>query len=113
VFGFDEAIPLDPRQGFRDLGMDSLTAVELRNRLQRSIGQVLPATIAFDHPTVDAMVRYLADVVLTLPQTGADEGADEQPAAVVGTSALLSQAEELSDEEIERQLAAKLAARGV
>jgi hypothetical protein len=40
-------------------------------------------------------------------------GADEQPAAVVGTSALLSQAEELSDEEIERQLAAKLAARGV
>ena len=112
VFGFDAAIAFDPRQGFRELGMDSLTAVELRNRLQRSVGQVLPATIAFDYPTVDAMARYLADAVLALPPLDEDGAGDDRPAAPVGVSSLLSQAEDLSDEEIERQLAARLAARG-
>ena len=50
---------VDPRQGFFAMGLDSLTSVELRNRLQASLGRPLPATIAFDHPNVEALVACL------------------------------------------------------
>ncbi|WP_158929663.1 type I polyketide synthase [Acidisphaera sp. S103] len=50
---------VDPRQGFFAMGLDSLTSVELRNRLQVSLGRPLPATITFDHPNVEALVAWL------------------------------------------------------
>ena len=62
-FGPDQRIASD--KGFFDAGMDSLTAVELRARLQRSLGLSLPATVAFDHGTPSA-VSYTH---LTLPTT--------------------------------------------
>jgi SAM-dependent methyltransferase len=52
---------LDPRQGFFAMGLDSLTSLELRNRLQASLGRPLPATITFDHPNVEALVAHLLD----------------------------------------------------
>ena len=48
------------RQGFFEMGMDSLTAVELKNRVQTSLGCRLPSTVAFECPTIDALVDYLA-----------------------------------------------------
>ena len=52
-------------QGFFEIGMDSLTSVELRNRLQSSLGLSIPSTAAFDYPTVGELVDYLSINVLT------------------------------------------------
>lgn len=60
VLRLEGATAVDPRRGFFDSGMDSLTALELRTRLQRSLGQALAPTLAFEHPTVEALARHLA-----------------------------------------------------
>jgi len=73
VLGLAPGARLDPRAGFADLGMDSLMALELRNRLQRGLGRPLPVTIAFDYPTLDRLVAHLRE------QAGAPEPAPPSP----------------------------------
>ncbi|MEG4811618.1 beta-ketoacyl synthase N-terminal-like domain-containing protein [Microcoleus sp. F8-D3] len=51
-------------QGFFDLGMDSMTSIELRNRLQNLIGISLSSTLFYKYPTVEALVHYLIQDVL-------------------------------------------------
>ncbi|NEQ43493.1 MAG: type I polyketide synthase [Leptolyngbya sp. SIOISBB] len=63
VLGLSTSEGLDPQQGLADLGMDSLMAVELRNRLQTSLGCAVPPTAVLDHPTIAALVDYLAGVL--------------------------------------------------
>ncbi|NEQ03941.1 SDR family NAD(P)-dependent oxidoreductase, partial [Moorena sp. SIO3F7] len=53
-----ESIAMDT--GFFDLGMDSLTSVELRNKLQSSLKCSVPSTLAFDYPKLNKLVDYLA-----------------------------------------------------
>ena len=50
-------------QGLFEMGMDSLTSVELRNRLQNSLECSLPSTFAFDYPTVETLVDYLVELL--------------------------------------------------
>jgi acyl transferase domain-containing protein/acyl-CoA synthetase (AMP-forming)/AMP-acid ligase II/NAD(P)-dependent dehydrogenase (short-subunit alcohol dehydrogenase family)/acyl carrier protein/SAM-dependent methyltransferase len=59
VLRFESGLEIDPRKGFFDLGMDSLTALELRNRLEKGLGRKLPATLVFDHPNLEALTRFL------------------------------------------------------
>ncbi len=59
VLGFAEPGQLDADRTFRDLGLDSLLAVDAKDRLARLIGEPLPATLLFDHPDLDRLVAHL------------------------------------------------------
>ncbi|MEP6918376.1 MAG: SDR family NAD(P)-dependent oxidoreductase, partial [Acidobacteriota bacterium] len=59
VLAVPRSFVLEPHMGLRDLGMDSLIAVELRNDLQRTADRSLPSTLAFDCPSIEALTEFL------------------------------------------------------
>ncbi|MDI2127094.1 type I polyketide synthase [Yinghuangia seranimata] len=74
VLGHADTGRIGPAVAFKDLGIDSLMALELRNALAELTGLKLPATLAFDHPNPGALARYLTAGVH--PDTGGESPAD-------------------------------------
>jgi acyl carrier protein len=63
VLAHPDPAALDPDRPFKDLGIDSLTALELRNTLNQRTGLALPPTLALDHPTPTTLATHLADLL--------------------------------------------------
>ena len=72
---------VDLNEPLRDLGLDSLMAVELRNRLGVAVGRTLPATITFDCPTVSAIAAHLVEANDFGLSGVADDGTNSATAA--------------------------------
>ncbi|MFD8123853.1 type I polyketide synthase, partial [Streptomyces albidoflavus] len=94
VLGHSGTEEIRADRAFRDLGFDSLTAVDLRNRLADECGVPLPSTLVFDHPSPAALARFVESELLA---PGAEPGgdartgvlpgsvaADDEPLAIVG-----------------------------
>jgi acyl transferase domain-containing protein/acyl carrier protein len=107
VLGLEPSKLPDPQRGFFEMGMDSLMAVELKTRLENDFGTSLPATLAFESPTINELAEYLGREVLGWNSPVSEDvelhqGEDEQTVA-------LSQIEQLSEDELEASIAERLA----
>ncbi|WP_399341407.1 type I polyketide synthase [Umezawaea sp. Da 62-37] len=88
VLGYSSVDAVEPGLAFRDLGFDSLTAVELRTKLAEATGLRLPATLIFDYPNLTALAAHLRDELFgSAPEVAAAVaagGAFDEPVAIVG-----------------------------
>ena len=90
VLGNTTAEAIDPDKAFQDLGFDSLTAVEMRNRLKTATGLALSPTLIFDYPTPNGLTSYirneLAGVTQEIAHTPAVQVTGDDPIVIVGMS---------------------------
>ncbi|MEU8158535.1 beta-ketoacyl synthase N-terminal-like domain-containing protein, partial [Micromonospora sp. NPDC048986] len=87
VLGYAGADAVDRDRAFRELGFDSLTAIDLRNRLGQVTGLRLPATLIFDHPTPASLAEYVRAELIGAIDMEAPMSSDVQagdPIAIVG-----------------------------
>jgi acyl transferase domain-containing protein/acyl carrier protein len=88
VLGHDSSTAIDARRAFKDLGFDSLLAVELRNRINDLAGLRLPATLVFDHPNPAALTTRLLSELdgakTQAPALAIRPVRHEEPIAIVG-----------------------------
>ena len=99
VLGMSAGDPIDPRQPLEELGLDSLTAVELRNILSSHLNlqRSLPATLVFDYPTINALTDHLAQDTFKIENSKAQSAAPSK-----SNMDLVQDIEGLSDEEVAR-----------
>ncbi|MFJ8677654.1 type I polyketide synthase [Streptomyces sp. NPDC093589] len=91
VLGYPGPESVETDRAFRELGFDSLTAVDLRNRLTSATGMRLPVTLVFDYPTVTSLAQYIhTEVAGTRPAAPESKAGpaplDDDPIVIVGMS---------------------------
>jgi mycoketide-CoA synthase len=90
VLGNTTPDAIDPDKAFQDLGFDSLTAVEMRNRLKTATGLALSPTLIFDYPTPNGLAGYIRSELAGVPQeithTPVVRAVDDDPIVIVGMS---------------------------
>ncbi|MFE2188852.1 SDR family NAD(P)-dependent oxidoreductase, partial [Streptomyces sp. NPDC059455] len=90
VLGHSSTDSIAAERAFRDLGFDSLTSVELRNRLNTATGLRLPSTLLYDHPSPRTLTRHLHAELLGSPSAPAAPattgGASDDGIAIVAMS---------------------------
>ena len=69
VLGFSSAESVDRDRSLKELGFDSLTAVQLRNRLANAIGLRIPVTVVFDRPSGPDLAEYLSTALAAAPES--------------------------------------------
>jgi myxalamid-type polyketide synthase MxaE and MxaD len=97
------ASKIDPLRPLGTLGLESLLALEFRNRLERSVGLKLPATMVWNHPTVRALATYVAGR-LGVELDGA--AGDARPSVTPAAATASRDVDDLSDEQALRALLA-------
>jgi acyl transferase domain-containing protein/acyl carrier protein len=102
VLAIDSGQILDITRGFRELGFDSLMALQLRNRLRRSLGCDLSSTIAFDHPTIETLSGYVLERMFGRAEPAAIDDDGQLRAR------LISSIREFTDEQAEAALLAEI-----
>jgi NAD(P)-dependent dehydrogenase (short-subunit alcohol dehydrogenase family) len=104
VLGLDADYPVDERAALSDMGLDSLMAVELKNRLNSNLElkRPLPATLVFDYPTTAAISQFLLQNVAL--DNEAELEASAEPEETDETS-LLDDLESLSDDDVDKLFA--------
>ncbi|ASQ92663.1 hypothetical protein CGL27_05405 [Streptomyces sp. 11-1-2] len=90
VLGHAASEAIDPARPFQEIGFDSLTAVELRNRLAVATGARFPASVIYDYPTPAALAEHVCREALGLagrtPVPVAPRPVDDEPIAIIGMS---------------------------
>jgi acyl transferase domain-containing protein len=79
ILEFDSSREIELDQGFFDMGMDSLMAVELKGRLEQSLNVPLPSTFTFNYPTIQALADYLLSDALRFGSAPVPEKSDPIP----------------------------------
>ncbi len=97
VLGLDDPSVIEFNKGFFDLGMDSLTSVELRRRLEIGFGRKMPTTLTFNYPTVEKLMQFVQEEI---PELMAVSGEGEEPEAF--------EDDDFTEDELTAMLAEKL-----
>jgi acyl carrier protein len=105
VLGIDPSQGIAPGRSLRDLGLDSLQALELRLAIATKLARPLPATLLFDHPTLRALADHL---LRELGYANAPVPTGSQPGDEDARAKQIAELEQLTQEEAEALLLAEL-----
>jgi acyl carrier protein len=104
VLGLDSSYPIKLQQGLFEIGINSLSAVELMKRFETSLECTLSPTMIFNYPTIEALSGYLTREVVSMEPEEGDMRKDDETRKTID----LAKLEQLSEDEAEALLMKKL-----